>query len=260
MFSAAAWAAAPILRWPAFRRAIFNAIRLRRAETERLRSQDELRFLAYVAAHRDQSQSQILQDLWVLYELAEKRDGYFVEFGATNGRVNSNTWLLENRYGWRGILAEPNPYWHSDIEANRPGPIDKRCVSARSGEMVNFLATDASDPELSAIADFAGGDHFASVRASGQKLQIETVSLNDLLDQHGAPQDIDYISIDTEGSEYDILSHFDFSRRQIKLISVEQNKQTEQSIASLLSAKGYERVFAEYSQWDGWYRRVEDRA
>lgn len=255
--SALAYAAHVASKSAALRRMLFNSIRLNRVETERFRSLKECRFLAYVFLNRHESRSQLLQDLWICYELSEKRGGFFIEFGATNGVVNSNTWLLEKKFGWDGILIEPNPLWHPMLEANRDVTIDRRCVSSKTGETVSFLTTDASDPELSSIAEFAGGDHFAEVRAKGTEIRVETVSLNDLLLQHNAPVEIDYLSIDTEGSEYDILSNFDFSRHVIDLISVEQNKNTETKIEVLLAKHGYERVFKEFSQWDGWYARVE---
>jgi hypothetical protein len=66
-------------------------------------------------------------------------------------------------------------------------------------------------------------------------------------------------NIDTEGSEYDILSHFNFARHTIDLISVEQNRHTEPKIEALLIKHGYNRVFREFSQWDGWYVRAERR-
>ncbi|PVE21806.1 methyltransferase [Microvirga sp. KLBC 81] len=239
------------------RRILFDSIRLSRPEAERLMQIEEIRFLSYLFHNRQQSKSQILQDLWVCYELGERRGGYFVEFGATNGLVNSNTWLLEKKYGWKGILVEPNPVWHSDLASIRSSVIDHRCVSSSTGKTVTFLTTDDADPELSSIAEFASGDHFADVRARGVGISVATVSLNDLLLEYGAPYQIDYISIDTEGSEYDILSHFDFSKHVFSLISVEQNKKAEAKIEALLARNGYVRVFREFSHWDGWYVHAE---
>lgn len=237
---------------------LFNSIRLNRIETERFRQSDECRFLAYAFANRHRSRSQILQDLWVCYELDEKHGGVFVEFGATNGLTNSNSWLLETRYGWTGILAEPNPVWHADLMRNRSAKIDLRCLHAYSGKTVMFTATDDVDPELSCISEYASGDHFADVRAKCSEFPVETVSLNDLLADHNCPAEIDYLSVDTEGSEFAILAEFDFARSAPQLISVEQNPTTEPQIEGLLSRHGYRRVFKEFSQWDGWYVR-EDR-
>lgn len=43
----------------------------------------------------------------MLSELDFKRDGFFVEFGATDGFQGGNTYLLEKEFGWRGIVGEP---------------------------------------------------------------------------------------------------------------------------------------------------------
>ncbi len=60
-----------------------------------------------------QSMSQLAQDRFVLFALGERRGkGYFVEFGATDGRELSNTYLLEQAFGRNGIVAEPNPAYH----------------------------------------------------------------------------------------------------------------------------------------------------
>lgn len=246
-------------RKASLRRIVFNSIRLNRVELERFRTQEEFNFLAYVFLKRSELKAQILQDLWVCYELGERRGGFFVEFGATNGVVNSNTWLLEKRYNWKGILAEANPVWHEQLSESRQVAIDRRCVGASTGEVVAFLTTNSSDPELSSIAEFAGGDHFDEVRAQGVLIGVETVSLNDLLVTHNAPSKIDYLSIDTEGSEYEILSRFDFSSYSIDLLSIELNKKTEAKIEAMLAEHDYIRVFKEFSQWDGWFVKSDRR-
>jgi FkbM family methyltransferase len=235
------------------RQKVFNACRLRRVSVRRLEPIREVRFLAHLFAERHRSRAQIMQDLWVCFELGHDRNGFFVEFGATDGQTNSNTALLEAEYGWRGILAEPNPAWHPALRNNRAAVMDARCVAARSGETVDFLVV--ADPELSTIATYADQDHFARIRSRASQIVVETVALNDLLDDHNAPPVIDYISIDTEGSELDILSTFDFDRRRVRLFSIEHNDtEREPQIDALMTRHGYRRVFAEFSQWDAWYR------
>ncbi len=235
-----------------FQRTVFNAIRLDRAEVAPLIRDRKTQFLSYCLGRREQSRSQILQDLWVCFELNEKRSGYFVEFGATNGLKNSNTWLLEKQYGWTGILAEPNPFWHAALRTNRGADFETRCVSGRSGERVTFISTENSDPELSGIEAFATSDHFAATRQTGKKIEIETISLDDMLARYAAPKMIDYISIDTEGSELAIFEGFSFDYA-FNLISVETNAETDAKIQALLESRGYMRVFPEFSQWDAWY-------
>jgi len=64
----------------------------------------------------DASRSQLRQDLFVLSELNFKKNGFFVEFGATNGVALSNSWLLENQFAWKGSLAEPAKKWHAELK------------------------------------------------------------------------------------------------------------------------------------------------
>ena len=243
-----------IVRRASARRFMFNTMRLRRPEVTAIRDMDEMRFLSRVFSDLPQSKSQIVQDLWVVFELSAKREGFFVEFGATNGLVNSNTWLLETGYGWSGILAEPNPVWHDALRANRRCAIDTRCVYATTGDTLTFMAAD--DPELSGLSVEADHDHNAARRAEGAAFDVQTVSLNDLLDAHKAPPVIDYMSVDTEGSELEILRAFDFERYRVTLFSIEHNfTANEAKIDQLMAEKGYERRFPEFSQWDGWYVR-----
>lgn len=81
---------------------------------------------------------------------------------------------------------------------------------------------------------------------------VGTVSLFDLLREHGAPARVDFLSIDTEGSELEILREFDFSSTRFSAITIELN-QNANEITSLLSSHGYLRVLSSHSQWDGWF-------
>ena len=195
------------------------------------------------------------QDLWVLHETQRKRGGFFIEFGAADGLGGSNTLLLEREFGWRGILAEPNPIWRDDLRRNRAAQIDYRCVFRRTGDRVKFAATRY--PFFSTMADFTSSDDHAKLRAEHHIVEVETVSLNDLLADHNAPRAIDYVSIDTEGSELAILEEFDFSRWDVKLFSIEHNLTAqEQAIDRLMLRHGFERRYARYPVIDAWYRKV----
>jgi FkbM family methyltransferase len=196
--------------------------------------------------------SQIGQDVFALYILNWKKGGYFLEFGATNGVDLSNTYLLEKDFGWKGILAEPAKVWHEDLKANRTALIDFDCVWSKSGEIVNF--TVAPEAEYSTISSFTQKDAHASARNKGEIYPVKTISLNDLLRRHGAPSKIDYLSIDTEGSEFEILRAFDFNQYAISVITCEHNFSSQRNeIYELLISKGFVRVFEGFSRWDDWY-------
>ena len=210
-------------------------------------------FMAFAIARAHLSEAQLFQDLWVLWVLGEKRGGYFVEFGATDGRKLSNTWFLEKEMGWTGILAEPNPIFRTVIKENRSCAISTKCVHSASGRTVDFLAV--KDPEYSRIADINPGDgHEERKRGDSTIVPVETISLNDLLMEHQAPRRIDYLSVDTEGSEYEILSAFDFERWRPRAITVEHNfTPLRERLFELLSSKGYRRVWVGLSRFDDWY-------
>jgi len=198
------------------------------------------------------SKSQLGQDLFVLAALGSPRSGFFVEFGATNGFDLSNTYLLEKEFGWTGILAEPAARWLPDLTKNRAVAIDSRCVWSKSGEQLDFNETSVG--EFSTLNAFSSSDGHSRTRRKGQVYSVETVSLQDLLEEHDAPKVIDYLSIDTEGSEFKILENFDFSRFSFRVVTVEHNfTGIRGEIHALLQRNGYERVYEDLSQWDDWY-------
>jgi FkbM family methyltransferase len=202
------------------------------------------------------SKSQLRQDLFVLSELNFKKRGYFVEFGATNGIDLSNSYLLEKIYSWQGILAEPAKVWHKELKANRKNSIvETNCVWKNSSETLLFNETDA--PELSTLDSFSNSDTHIDFRRNGNKYEVSTISLIDLLEKHKAPRDIDYLSIDTEGSEFEILNSFNFDNYNIKIITCEHNfGDNRDKIHALLVSKGYERKFESISLFDDWYVKI----
>ncbi|MCG6556760.1 FkbM family methyltransferase [Ruegeria sp. 1NDH52C] len=198
----------------------------------------------------DQSKSQLRQDLFALCQTGFKEGGFFVEFGATDGIELNNSYLLETGFGWSGILAEPARGWHAALKANRTATIETRCVWHTSGETLGF--TEAPRGENSGISTFVK----SSRRIRGQNYKVETISLIELLETHKAPAHIDYISIDTEGSEFDILNAFDFDRWTFGVMTVEHNHAPQrEDIHTLLTSKGYRRVLPDISRFDDWYLR-----
>lgn len=207
--------------------------------------QDYLRF----------SRSQFGQDALVLKLLGERKGmGYFVEFGAIDGLNNSNTFYFEKALGWSGILSEPSKRWHEKLRENRDCHIDERCVYSCSGCNLQFGDTGEWKGGNTLIS-FANAD--GSNREFTDVYSVETVSLTDLLDKFGAPKYIDFLSIDTEGSELEILKPFDFDQYQFGLLLVEHNFDHEKRSAlhQLLTSKGYFRlpIPDEVGQVDDWY-------
>lgn len=223
---------------------------------ERERGYFDLQFIRAMDADKrnrcidllDRSHSQLRQDLFALAQVDFRQGGFFVEFGATDGVELNNTWLMEHDFAWTGILAEPARGWQGNLKANRKCTIDTRCVWSVSGENLRF--TEAPRGENSAISAFVK----TTRKLRGTSYDVETVSLNDLLSAHNAPQVVDYMSVDTEGSEFDILNALDFDRWSFRVMTVEHNYAPQrEDIHALLTANGYVRVLEAISRFDDWY-------
>ena len=133
-------------------------------------------------------------------------------------------------------------------------------MAKATGLKYNFLEVkrgERASPELSSIEAFANnGDWLSKIRLkNASRYQVETISLSDLLDAHNAPEEIQFLSIDTEGSELEILENYDFKSRKIKSICVEHNHQNKprSSIRAWLCSHGYKQVLGRISKWDDWY-------
>ncbi|ANI78462.1 FkbM family methyltransferase [Sphingobium sp. EP60837] len=189
--------------------------------------------------------SQFYQDIFCLLINRGKNRGFFVEFGACDGKFISNTFILEKYFNWRGILAEPAMHWRNTVKNNRSCKVDTRCVWSISGEKVQF-------------AEYERDEHLAesSILAEDKEnhtpkniYEVETISLNDLLRVHKAPKVIDFISIDVEGAEVSILDSFDFSKHNFKFATIE-TKFHRSDIIDLMSNKGYRPIFEHVSGHD----------
>jgi FkbM family methyltransferase len=203
-----------------------------------------------IVALVETSNSQFLQDVFCLLLNRGKRNGFFVEFGACDGLLISNTVLLEREFGWTGILSEPSRHWQDSIRKNRNCIIDNRCVWKQTGERIEF-AEFTND-------DYSTQSGILQTSESGLQVsssyQVETISLGDLLQAHKAPNHIDFMSIDTEGSEFEILQVFPFDKYSFGFIAVEhKTPETEGPIKDLLEKNGYKQTFRSVSGHDGFY-------
>ena len=206
-------------------------------------------FFNYLLVNIHLSSSQRFQDLFVGWML-NKRNGIFIEFGACDGINISNTYYLEKYMDWTGILLEPAKSWHNEIKINRPNCIiDFRCVSNKSDDQVDFY--ENKEPALSSL-----NNNFFSKNS----YKVKTISLNDvvveyvekLLKKSYEVNSIDFISIDTEGSEYEILKNFDLNKYAPKIIIVEHNFDSIKSkqLKELMESHNYLNVFPELTAYD----------
>lgn len=199
------------------------------------------------------SRSQLGQELRVLQFYNYKENGFFIEIGASDGIEPSNTYLLETKYKWKGICCEPIPRRFEKLVKNRPNSICyQEAVYNQSGLSLTFDIANNFDL-LSGISEHIDA-HKSNVDRNKTSIQVQTITLLDVLDKANAPSFIEYMSLDTEGTELEILKNFDFGKYTFGLIDVEHNfiepRRTE--IKNLLLSKGY--VYKGANQWDDMYQ------
>jgi FkbM family methyltransferase len=213
-----------------------------------------------------ESYSQFGQDRFVAEMVyVGKRGGYFVEAGAGDGLWISNTLLLERRYGWTGLLIEPTSAF-SALQRNRPGCIcDNSALASEEGMITMVEIFDRGQAAISPAAK----DNLLLSRTTKDTRNVDLGMMNsywgmakkqylvkarplaDLLKAHRAPARIDYLSLDVEGFEFEILRRFPFDEYEFGCLTVERPAP---ELQSLLTSKGY--VFKGRLGEDGVYTRA----
>lgn len=180
-----------------------------------------------------------------------KRNGFFVELGANDGLRQSNTLILEKRLGWRGLLIEPVPHRFFELVSNRsnrnsfacaacvPFEYRDRWVGMSYGDLMT-VATDLR-VDLGSVDDhMAKAQTFLSARESIVSFGARAATLQDLLDSCSAPSIIDFLSLDVEGAEVEVLRGVNFEKYSFDNILVESR--SIENLRSFLDPKGYELI------------------
>jgi FkbM family methyltransferase len=194
--------------------------------------------------------SQIGQDLFVLEFFKNLADGYFVEIGASDGITLSNTYLLEKNYNWKGVCIEPGVDEFVNLQKNRKCHCVSKAVYSKSGLKMDFVKK--ANGLLSGLKEHYDFETWKS--APTEKVYtVETETLTDILDRLGAPKYIQYMSLDTEGAEVEILKGIDFSKYTFGLLNVEHNYNSVQrnQQKEILEANGYRLL--KQNQFDDYY-------
>ena len=205
--------------------------------------------------------SQLYQDIFAVLMVGNNYDKTFLEFGATDGLELSNTYLLENNCGWTGVLCEPSPQWHDILKKNRPNTkIVTECIWNKSNQKLRFFVSDVG--VLSTLEEFKESDKLSipgntKLRIEkGNLVTVNTISLNELIEKDFNGKSPSYISIDTEGSEYEILKAFDFKKYDPVCFTIEHNfTNLQKEIDEIMKNHNYLRIFKEITAFDAWYVR-----
>lgn len=154
----------------------------------------------------------------------DKPLGLCVEVGANDGRTGSTTLFFEQR-GWNCVLVEPNPELCIQLRAERKAFVAECAASNEEGEAVlnvgegGDLAHGVSTIESSDAA-------LATLHGYGfrsRPLTVPTQRLDTVLEESGFDGPIDFVSIDVEGHELNVLKGFSIERWQPRIVIIEDN-------------------------------------
>jgi hypothetical protein len=200
------------------------------------------KFFKFIINNKKSSKSQIFQDLFAYFFSGCKKNGIFIEIGGGNGVDLSNTYILEKNFKWKGVICEPDIRLHSNILTKRKCFLETKPVSNSLNKNIYFY--------------FKGlYDSYTSFHADPSAKKLKSISLNNLIKKYQLGKNIDYISIDTEGNELDIIKNFNFNKYNVKIFTIEHNfkQKIREKIYKILIKNNYQRMFKYISYMDDWY-------
>jgi len=192
----------------------------------------------------------------ILDEIFDHRsEGGCVEVGANDGIMDSMTYHFE-LIGWNCLLVEPIPDLARKISEKRNCIVKNYAASSEEGEATFFIAEDAMG--MSGI-DLSRKQKQAITRAGGtpKKITARKKPLDTIIDESNFGR-IDFISIDVEGHELEVLKGFSVERYRPRILLIEDNSnQTDQTVQNYMKTKGY--IISKRTGVNDWYAHENDR-
>lgn len=174
-------------------------------------------------------------------------NGFFIELGANDGLRQSNTYYLEKNLGWRGILIEPEKKNFLKCKKNRSTKnfyFNVACQKRKNQKKMKFLYSDLMTISLDSSNNIKNpyihaekGKLYLQNNEKIKKFNQNTMTLSEILNICDCNKVIDFLSLDVEGMELDVLKGVNFSKFNFKYILTESydNKK----IKSYLKSKNY---------------------
>ena len=174
-----------------------------------------------------------------LSEFLNYKNGFFVELGANDGIRQSNTFYFEKNFNWNGILIEPIKIKFTKCKKNRSKKnffFNNACVGFNFKDnkikmIYSDLMTTINDNRVINRVDSTKhaleGKQYLQEKEKIEEFYVETITLNKIFDDVKAPLLMDFISLDVEGSELEVLSGVNFSKYNFKYMMVESRNDGE---------------------------------
>jgi len=177
------------------------------------------------------------------------RGGFFIEAGANDGYAQSNTYFLEREMGWKGLLVEGIPDLYEKCLSNRPDALVRNCALVSSdftGSTVVMHYASLMSVVDGSLGSAEAQDKHINVGVDVQKLggsyeiEVPARTLESVLDEIPGLPPIDFLSLDVEGYELNVLKGLNLSKHRPAYILVEARFFDD--VNALLVAASYEMV------------------
>lgn len=189
-----------------------------------------------------------------------KRQGICIEVGANNG-VDGSTTLHFEKLGWDCILIEPNPTLCGQLRAKRKALLFECAASSVSGTAILHVAVGAEQSHaVSALGDERKPAQILKEHGfRTAPVEVVTRRLDEILDEAQPSAGIDFVSIDVEGHELELLKGFSLDRWRPMVLIIEDNSPFwKNEVRDYLRAVGYVRF--RRTGVNDWYAHVSNWA
>jgi len=174
------------------------------------------------------------------------KNGFFIDIGAHDGVTINNTLYFEKYNNWSGINIEPIKKVYDKLVVNRPNSININCAISNNDGTAEFLSNDGYTEMLSGLKDNFDPRHLERLQkennqmgSTTQTITVITKKLETICDEYNINH-INYLSIDVEGAEFEVIKSINFDKIFIDIIEFENNyDDTSGPIIQYLENKNY---------------------
>jgi len=157
------------------------------------------------------------------------KNGFYVDVGAHDGVSINNTLYFEKNNNWNGINIEPIKTVFDNLVINRPNDINLNCAVCNNNGETDFFYNVGYTEMISGIKDTFDPRHLqrlerenAQHNSTTQVISVVTKKLETIFDEHNVSH-VNYLSIDVEGGEFEVIKSINFDKVFIDVIGFENN-------------------------------------
>lgn len=193
--------------------------------------------------YKKKSYSQDGEDILLsaFYENRKKYKGFFVDVGAHHPYKLSNTAIFYKK-GWHGINIEPTPTLFKKFKIHRKRDINLNIGISNSNEILTFCVFN--EPALNSFnIEFSEQRNQRGKYKLLEKIPIQTKKLEDIFDEYCKNQKIDFLTIDVEGFDFEVVKSNNWEKYKPEFVLVEHifdaQKLNEDEIFNFMYSKNY---------------------